>query len=129
MPIVPLDTPEQRAAYGEIILELNKCPSVEDILSGKVTVLTTPMEVPLAYAVCSAAMYQLVSDKKRIQMEGLKWFQNRADNYIGFLLNTQQMELCIMFGRDMLTYHKLPFNMSLPHMADFSNKMRDLIME
>jgi hypothetical protein len=80
-------------------------PKPEDVLSGLVTELNTK-EVSAQYSLAVSLCYTL-QDLSKNGMKGPEWDQ-KADNFLGFLMNNFNTELVVMGARTALTTFNLP---------------------
>lgn len=113
-------------------------PEAESILNGTLTKMAKKVEVSLAYALTTTLCYELkerADDVKRknganwlTSPERKKWLQ-QADNFLEFIMNNFQPEICIMGAKAAISVHKLPFDtQKMKHFDTFANKFKDLIM-
>ena len=123
-------------AFRKIAHEL---PKADDILSGKLTKMPKKnVEVQLAYALTTTLCYELKerSDNNKrkngenwkTSSERKKWLSD-ADNFLAFLMENFQAEICVMGARAAISIHKLPFETTkMQNFDKFANRFKDLIV-
>lgn len=108
-------------------------PNPSDILSGKVTELKSK-EISVMYALTTGLCYELREAHEAAKRgdKGLNidaWYK-QADNFLGFMLDNFQPELCILGARTALSVFRLPLNpMKLKSWDRFAERYMDLILK
>ena len=113
-------------------------PQAEHILSGKLKKMPKKVEVSLAYALTTTLCYELKERVEKIKRQhGAKWMQSadridwlkEADNFLAFIMENFQPEICIMGSKAAIQVHKLPFDtQKMKNFDVFADKYRTLIM-
>lgn len=106
-------------------------PNPSDILSGKVKELRSK-EISVCYALTTGLCYELKEAYEKEQREGkdLKDWYTQTDNFLGFMLDNFQPELCILGARTALSIFRLPLNpMKLKNWDRFAERYMDLILQ
>lgn len=129
-------------AQGIQFMEFRKIaadlPDARDILSGKLKKMPKKVEVALAYALTTTLCYELKERSENVKRNnGQKWLSSEdraqwlkeADNFLEFIMENFQPEICIMGARAAIAIHKLPFDtQKMKHFDTFTDKYRTLIM-
>lgn len=108
-------------------------PNPSDILSGKVKELKSK-EISVMYALTTGLCYELREAHEAAKRgdKGLNldaWYK-QADNFLGFMLDNFQPELCILGARTALSVFRLPLNpMKLKSWDRFAERYMDLILK
>jgi hypothetical protein len=108
-------------------------PSASDILDGKAQTLATK-EVSLHYALTTSLCYALKEllldvQKNNNDAKDVKVWQQRADNFIGFMMTNFQPEVIIMGAKAALGMFKLPMNpKTMPNFNKFVNEYKKIII-
>ena len=110
-------------------------PRSEDILNGKVKILSTK-ETSLMYALTTSLCYELKDRNEDIKKlsgtklkEAKKKFNQYVDNFLIFAMNNFQPEMVIMGARTALQLFKIKFEPSeMTSWETFSNKYEDIIL-
>jgi hypothetical protein len=112
-------------------------PRVDDILSGRLKKMPKKVEVSLAYALTTTICYQLKESADHIKTripnwtsspERKKWLE-QADNFLAFLMDSFQPEICIMGAKAAIAIHKLPFDtQKMKHFTPFCENYKDFII-
>lgn len=114
-------------------------PSADDILSGKVTKMpTSRTDVSLSYALATTLCYELKERDQKLRRDfGDKWAKvperqewiKQADNFLAFIMQNFQPEICIMAAKAAIQLHRLPFDTQKnKYFDEFANKYKDFIM-
>jgi len=113
-------------------------PEAENILNGTLKKMPKKVEVSLAYALTTTLCYELKDRADNIRREhGDKWMASperkrwlqEADNFLEFIMENFQPEICIMGAKAAISIHKLPFDtQKMKHFDSFASKFKDLIM-
>jgi hypothetical protein len=108
-------------------------PASSDILNGKVTKLKRN-DVSLCYALTTALCYELRDNYVEVERNGKKaadhenWLK-QANNFIGFMLENFNPEVCIMGAKTALSVFRLRFEAKkMPNFDTFTKQYKDLIM-
>lgn len=113
-------------------------PRAEDILSGKLLKLPNKVEVQLAYALVTTLCYELKEQANTIRRDNPTdwkksperkiWLQ-RADNFMLFMVDNFQPEICIMGGRMAIHIHMLPFETTkMKHFDTFAERYKGMLV-
>lgn len=108
----------------------SQLPNPSDILSGKVTDLKSK-EISVMYALTTGLCYELREAHIKAQRENKieDWYK-QSDNFLSYMLNNFQPELCILGARTALGIFKLPLNPGkLKSWSEFSNRYMNLILK
>lgn len=113
-------------------------PKAETILSGQLKKMPKKVDVSLAYALTTTLCYELKSRADNVKREGgANWVSSpqrkqwlaEADNFLEFIMDNFQPEICIMGAKAAISFHKLPFDtQKMKHFDTFAGKFKDLIM-
>lgn len=113
-------------------------PKAEEILSGRLKKMPKKVEVSLAYALTTTLCYELKNRADDVKREGganfmaspqRKQWLIEADNFLEFIMENFQPEICIMGAKAAISSHKLPFDtQKMKHFDTFARKFKDLIM-
>jgi MoxR-like ATPase len=113
-------------------------PEAENILNGTLQKMPKKVEVSLAYALTTTLCYELKERADDVKRKGgnnwlssperKRWLQE-ADNFLEFIMNNFQPEICIMGAKAAISVHKLPFDtQKMKHFDTFAGKFKELIM-
>jgi MoxR-like ATPase len=108
-------------------------PNPDDILNGKNPTLSR-VDVSLCYALTTALCYQLREGAEKIAKAGKPKDQHeawlkQADNFLGYMLEHFQPEICVMGAKTALSTFKLGFNAKqMKNFEKFADKYKHLIM-
>lgn len=108
-------------------------PNPSDILAGRVTELRSK-EISVMYALTTGLCYELkeaytTAQRKEKGMTMDAWYK-QADNFLGFMLDNFQPELCILGARTALSVFKLPLTpVKLKNWDKFAERYMDLILK
>lgn len=113
-------------------------PDARDVLSGKLKKLPKKVEVSLAYALTTTLCYQLKEQSDEIRRtKGQNWMKSperdewlkKADNFLEFIMENFQPEICIMGAKAAIQVHKLPFDtQKMKNFDVFAEKYKGLIV-
>jgi len=115
-------------------------PKVNDILSGKLSKMPDgkTVEVALSYMIVTNLCYELKNRANEMEKKHGKNYENsadytkwleQADNFLDFMLNNFQHEICVMGAKSAISIHELPFKVSrMKKFKEFSAKFRDLLL-
>ena len=113
-------------------------PKAESILSGQLKKMPKKVDVSLAYALTTTLCYELKTRADDVRRSGGASFMTsparkqwliEADNFLEFIMENFQPEICIMGAKAAISTHKLPFDtQKMKHFDTFAGKFKDLIM-
>lgn len=122
------------AAFRKIAADL---PRAEEILSGRLKEIGK-VEAQLAYALTTNLCYALKeSAEEGMKTHGKEWNKTedrkkwlaQADNFLAFIMNNFQPEICIMGAKAAVTLHELPFDTTkMKNFEVFTDKYKTVIM-
>lgn len=129
-------------AEGSKFIEFRKIaaelPLAADILSGQLLRMPKKVEVQLAYALTTTLCYELEERANTIKRKhGDQWKKSadrknwlkEADNFMLFMMENFQSEICVMGARTAISVHRLPFETSLmKNFEVFASKFKNLIV-
>jgi len=105
-------------------------PNPSDILSGKITELKSK-EISVMYALTTGLCYELREAHAKAEREGKieDWYK-MGDNFLSFMLDNFQPELCILGARTALGIFRLPlYPNKLKSFAAFAARYQNLILK
>lgn len=109
-----------------------KMPSPSDILSGKVKTLEAK-EISAMYALTISMCYELrdfVKTFPKGDKEGMKKFNEMADNFFRYIMNNFETELSVMGAKIALKAYKLPIEPGhLKSFTEFHNRFGHYVMD
>ncbi len=113
-------------------------PEAESILNGTLKKMPKKVEVSLAYALTTTLCYELKERADDVKRKGgQNWLTSpdrkrwlfEADNFLEFIMDNFQPEICIMGAKAAISVHKLPFDtQKMKHFDTFATKFKELIM-
>ena len=122
-------------AFRKIAHEL---PRAEEILEGRLLKMPKKVEVQLAYALTTTLCYELKERADNIKRKGGDNWKNsaerkawltQADNFLMFMMENFQPEICVMGARAAISIHRLPFETTKMKNFDvFAGRFKDLIV-
>jgi MoxR-like ATPase len=113
-------------------------PEAESILNGSLQKMAKKVDVALAYALTTTLCYELKERADDVKRKGgtnwlnsperTRWLKE-ADNFLEFIMQNFQPEICIMGAKAAISVHKLPFDtQKMKHFDTFAGKFKELIM-
>lgn len=115
-------------------------PNAREILEGRLKRLPREkkLETSLMYALTTTMCYELKEGADNVRRQNpsnwatsparKKWTEE-ADNFLEFIMNNFQPEICIMGAKAAVSIHKLPFDtMRMKHFDKFCDTYRDFLV-
>lgn len=116
-------------------------PNVREILEGRLKRMPQrekKLETSLMYALTTSMCYELKEGADNVKRQNpsnwttsparKKWTEE-ADNFLEFIMNNFQPEICIMGAKAAVSIHKLPFDtVRMKHFDKFCDTYRDFLV-
>jgi MoxR-like ATPase len=113
-------------------------PRAEDILSGRLKKMKEPAQVSLSYALTTTLCYELKERENKLRrVNGDKWNKSadykkwlaEADNFLEFMMENFQPEICIMGAKAAIQIHSLPFDVqAMKNFNVFADRYKKLVL-